>query len=139
MLQSRHAPDFFLSMYGDTPSTWNDALTGMDRLRVIVNALTRLRFCTVQGAMEFETKEGSNGSPAGYMPWFEVPQRQTADITVAFGHWSTLGWLDRSDVLSLDTGCVWGGSLSALRVDANGATPAHELIQVQCEMAQRPG
>ncbi len=139
MLQSPDAPAFFQTMYGNVPDAWSDNLAGMDRLRVIVNALTRLRFCTAQGAMEFETKEGADGAPAGYMPWFDVPQRQTADVTVAFGHWSTLGWLGRSDVLSLDTGCVWGGSLSALRVGTDGATPAHELIQVQCEVAQRPG
>ena len=139
MLQSPDAPAFFQTMYGNVPDAWSDNLAGLDRLRVIVNALTRLRFCTAQGAMEVETKEWADGAPAGYMPWFDVPQRQTADVTVAFGHWSTLGWLDRSDVLSLDTGCVWGGSLSALRVGTDGATPAHELIQVQCEVAQRPG
>ena len=139
ILKSTDAPYFFQTMYGNAPNAWNEDLRGMDRLRVIVNALTRLRFCTAQGAMEFETKEGANGAPAGYMPWFDVPQRQTADITVAFGHWSTLGWLGRSDVLSLDTGCVWGGALSALRVGTDGGTPVRELVQVQCEVAQQPG
>lgn len=139
MLQGPDASAFFQTMYGNTPNAWSNTLTGMDRLRVIVNALTRLRFCTAQGAMEFDSKEGADGAPAGYMPWFDVPQRQTADVTVAFGHWSTLGWLGRGDVLSLDTGCVWGGTLSALRVGTDSGTPAHELIQVQCEVAQRPG
>ena len=78
------------------------------------------------------------------MPWFEVPGRRTADITVAFGHWSMLGWLGRSDVLSLDTGCVWGGCLSALRVGGAGPSDSsqllkQELIQVQCVQAQKPG
>lgn len=139
LLRSPDAPEFFQTMYGNTPSAWTDTLTGMDRLRVIVNALTRLRFCTAQGAMEFETKEGASGAPQGYLPWFDVPGRQTADVTVAFGHWSTLGWLQRSDVLSLDTGCVWGGALSALRVGNDGGAPVQELIQVQCAAAQQPG
>ena len=128
---------FLGQMYGNTPAQWDNALQGMDRLRVIVNALTRLRFCTQDGHMEFDSKEGAGARPAGYMPWFEVPGRLTAATTVAFGHWSTLGWLGRSDLLSLDTGCVWGGSLSALKIQA---APAHnELIQVRCEQAQQPG
>jgi bis(5'-nucleosyl)-tetraphosphatase (symmetrical) len=74
------------------------------------------------------------------MPWFEVPDRRSAATPVAFGHWSTLGWLGRADVLSLDTGCVWGGCLSALRLGtADGENAAHELVQVKCEQAQRPG
>lgn len=135
-----HGPDlsgFFRQMYGNQPDHWHDTLTGADRLRVIVNALTRLRFCSAQGVMEFATKEGAAGAPAGFLPWFEVPGRQTADVTVAFGHWSTLGWLERPDLVSLDTGCVWGGCLSALRIDT--ATGARERIQVDCEQAQAPG
>jgi bis(5'-nucleosyl)-tetraphosphatase (symmetrical) len=139
VLQGGHSAEFFQTMYGNAPNVWSDALTGMDRMRVIVNALTRLRFCTAQGAMEFDTKEGAAGAPAGYLPWFDVPGRQTADITVAFGHWSTLGWLGRSDVLALDTGCVWGGSLSALKLGTPGDAWADELIQVPCEAAQQPG
>lgn len=139
VLQNNQAGEFFHAMYGNAPTEWSEALTSMDRLRVIVNALTRLRFCTANGAMEFETKEGAGGAPAGYMPWFDVPGRQTAHITVAFGHWSTLGWLGRSDVLSLDTGCVWGGSLSALRVCSDAGNSVQELIQVPCAVAQQPG
>jgi len=136
-LQGGHAAEFLKNMYGNTPVAWSDALAGMDRLRVIVNALTRLRFCTAQGEMEFDSKEGADGAPDGYMPWFDVPDRQTAQISVAFGHWSTLGWLNRPDVLSLDTGCVWGGSLSALRFNLHDE--AQELIQVQCVVSQQPG
>ncbi len=136
VLQGGHAAEFLKAMYGNTPNQWSESLTGMDRLRVIVNALTRLRFCTAEGAMEFDSKEGADGAPQGYLPWFDVPNRQTAQISVAFGHWSTLGWLARSDVLSLDTGCVWGGSLSALRF--NLQDQAQELIQVQCQMSQHP-
>lgn len=136
-LQGDQSAAFLQAMYGNTPTHWNASLTGMDRLRVIVNALTRLRFCTAQGEMEFETTEGAAGAPTGFMPWFEVPMRQTASATVAFGHWSTLGWLGRTDLLSLDTGCVWGGCLSALQF--NLQDDSQTLIQVQCEAAQQPG
>lgn len=129
--------DFLHGMYGNQPDRWQDSLAGNDRLRVIINALTRLRFCTADGQMEFETKEGVAGAPAGFMPWFEVPGRRTAAVAVAFGHWSTLGWLDRDDLYCLDTGCVWGGPLSALQV---GATAAEQtLVQVDCPQAQKPG
>ncbi|WP_367849525.1 symmetrical bis(5'-nucleosyl)-tetraphosphatase [Rhodoferax sp. WC2427] len=137
VLRGPNLAAFLGQMYGNTPVQWNEALQGADRLRVIVNALTRLRFCTTDGVMEFDSKEGAGARPEGYLPWFEVPGRKTAHMAVAFGHWSTLGWLGRSDVLSLDTGCVWGGSLSALKIGASPA--ANELIQVRCEQAQRPG
>ena len=133
--------DFFRDMYGDTPDQWHDDLQGTPRLRVIVNALTRLRFCSADGVMEFATKDSADAAPAGYMPWFDVPNRATQDVVVAFGHWSTLGWLDRSDVYALDGGCVWGGCLNALRLANNGndsSQTEHALIQVQCEQAQRP-
>lgn len=136
-LQGGQSAVFLQAMYGNTPNCWDHTLAGMDRLRVIVNALTRLRFCTAQGEMEFETTEGAGGAPIGYMPWFDVPGRQTAHATVAFGHWSTLGWLGRTDLLSLDTGCVWGGCLSALQF--NLQDDSQTLIQVQCEPAQQPG
>ncbi len=137
VLQGGQATELLQTMYGNAPSRWNDGLIGMGRLRVIVNALTRLRFCTADGEMEFETKEGTAGAPAGYLPWFDVPDRQTAHATVAFGHWSTLGWMDRTDVLSLDTGCVWGGALSAL--EFNLQDDSQQLIQVRCQAAQQPG
>jgi len=136
VLRSPDLPDFLHQMYGNEPTTWRDDLHGNDRLRVVVNALTRLRFCSADGVMEFAAKEGADAAPPGFMPWFDVPGRQTADVTVAFGHWSTLGWLDRTDVWALDTGCVWGGCLSALRLGSDGQ---RELIQVKCEQAQTPG
>jgi len=111
---------------------------------MIVNALTRLRFCDAQDRMEFATKEGAGAAPVGYQPWFEVPGRQTAGVLVAFGHWSTLGALKRPDVLSLDTGCVWGGCLSAMRLGSGapgvpGRPLSQALIQVQCPEGQKPG
>lgn len=128
--------DFLAGMFGNQPDRWDDALTGADRLRVIVNALTRLRFCTPEGAMNLKASGGLDQAPPGMLPWFDVPGRRTAGVTIAFGHWSTLGYLRRPDLISLDTGCVWGGCLSALRLDAGGA---HELVQEKCEQAQVPG
>lgn len=137
VLRSPELPAFLQAMYGNTPDRWSDHLTGTDRLRVIVNALTRLRFCSADGVMDFESTESASAAPPGLMPWFDVPGRRTAGTVMAFGHWSTLGWLSRSDLLGLDTGCVWGGCLSAVRF---GATLAdRELLQVHCEQAQAPG
>jgi len=135
MLRSPDIGDFLISMYGNEPARWRDDLQGVDRLRCVVNSLTRLRFCALDGTMEFATKEGVDGAPQGFMPWFEVPGRRTAGTPVAFGHWSTLGLINRDDLLSLDTGCLWGGQLTAVRVD--GAT--RELIQIECPQALRPG
>ena len=87
--------------------------------------------------MEFETKEGGAAqAPAGFLPWFDVPRRKTAHSLIAFGHWSTLGLLQRPDIVALDTGCVWGGQLTVLRVSADGR---HERIAVDCPQAQKPG
>ena len=131
VLRGPDLSDFLHQMYGNEPAAWRDDLHGNERLRVIINALTRIRFCTPEGQMEFATKGlRAIDAPPGYVPWFDAPNRKTADVTVAFGHWSTLGWLDRPDLLSLDSGCVWGGSLSALRLREPGAAPV--LAQVQC-------
>jgi len=142
VLQGPELPDFLSEMYGDQPPLWDDALQGNARLRFIVNTLTRMRFCTPQGAMDFSETGGADAAPPGFLPWFDVPGRVSADTLVAFGHWSQLGWLSRSDVLALDTGCVWGGCLSAVRLSpgegkadstAGGTgTLSRELIQVNC-------
>jgi bis(5'-nucleosyl)-tetraphosphatase (symmetrical) len=129
--------DFLQNMYGDEPAIWSNDLSGMARYRVIINALTRLRFCTADGHMEFTTKDSADAAPLGYMPWFDVPNRATKDIFVAFGHWSTLGWLNRPDVMALDGGCVWGGCLNALRLDESGSSN-HELVTIDCEQYQQP-
>jgi bis(5'-nucleosyl)-tetraphosphatase (symmetrical) len=144
--QALRGPDlngFLSAMYGNKPCQWRDDLKGADRLRVIVNALTRLRFCTAQGAMEFSSTESASAFPEGYMPWFEVPGRATQGTPMAFGHWSTLATDARqhsglrNNTLPLDTGCVWGGCLSAARLEAGAGR--YELIQVSCEQAQIPG
>ena len=133
VLQGSDWLDFLAQMYGNEPSQWHDDLQGTERLRCIVNALTRLRFCTAQGEMEFATKEGPDKPPPGYMPWFDVPERLTQEIPIVFGHWSTLGLILRPNIIGLDTGCVWGGKLSALRLSDR------KLVQVDCPQHQRPG
>lgn len=125
--------DFLRTMYGNEPARWDDGLQGAARLRCIVNALTRLRFCTAEGEMEFITKESPGTPLPGYMPWFTVPGRLTANVTVVFGHWSMLGLTLEKNVIGLDTGCVWGGKLTALRLSDRA------LFQVDCPTYQRPG
>ena len=144
--QALRAPGFrhFLAdMYGDEPRQWTEGLRGADRLRVIVNALTRLRFCTAVGEMEFAAKSGLDSAPQGFLPWFEVPNRATQGQPMAFGHWSALvgpaapGALpdpaiwQRSQALPMDTGCVWGNCLSAARLGERAGE--FELIRVGCD------
>jgi bis(5'-nucleosyl)-tetraphosphatase (symmetrical) len=136
VLQSPQLAEFLPQLYGNTPAAWQDSLHGVARWRCIVNVLTRLRFCTPDGLMEFNTKEGAGHAPAGYLPWFDVPERHSADHRIAFGHWSTLGWLNRSDVACLDTGCVWGGVLTALELCPDGRWG--ERVQVANPEAAAP-
>lgn len=126
-LQGPRWRDVLASMYGNTPERWDDSLRGEARLRCIVNALTRMRFCTPDGAMVFGHKE-SAGAPAGsnLLPWFELAGRKTSDVTVVFGHWSALGLLMRENLVGLDSGCVWGGKLSAVCLEDR------RLLQVDC-------
>ena len=136
VLRGPHLDDFLPKMYGNEPAQWSESLQGAERLRVVVNALTRLRFCTTEGVMHLKATGGPDDAPHGTMPWFDVPGRKTEADTIAFGHWSTLGLLRRPGLIGLDTGCVWGGCLSALRLSEAGS---HELVQVECEQAQAPG
>ena len=134
VLRSDDHAGFLPQMYGNQPDCWRDDLEGIDRLRLIVNVLTRIRFCDAAGRMDFEVKEGAGAAPAGMTPWFEAPGRRSEGQPIAFGHWSTLGLIDRADLLALDTGCVWGGALSAARVDGG----RREVLQVRCSQAQAP-
>ena len=127
--------DFLMQMYGNEPARWDEALTGVPRWRMVLNVLTRIRYCTPDGTLEFATKDGSGIAPPGHLAWFDVPGRLTADTPMAFGHWSTLGLQSRHKLLALDTGCVWGGALTAVRVDGG----RRDVVQVQCDQAQAPG
>ncbi len=127
--------EFLEQMYGNEPALWNDALQGHVRWRFIINVLTRIRFCTPEGVLDYKAKEGRDGAPPGHVPWFDVPLRRSAGTPIAFGHWSTLGLINRPDLLSLDTGCVWGGALSAARIDGG----RREVVQVRCDEVVKPG
>lgn len=124
---------FIARIYAGNGNVWRDDLAGDDRLRVIANALTRMRFCNENGEMEFKANGGLDSALPGYMPWFDVPNRRTAGLTVIFGHWAALGLVTRDRLLGLDSGCVWGHALSARRL-----TPDPEqrtLFQVSCELS----
>ncbi len=124
---------FLATMYGNRPARWDDRLEGADRARCVINALTRLRFVAADGTMDFKVKEGAGAAPNGFVPWFDHPARATRGTPVVFGHWSTLGLALRDDVVCVDTGCVWGGALTAL------AWPSRRLRQVRCPPYRRPG
>ena len=131
VLQGPNWQTFIAQMYGNLPAAWSDELQGIERLRVIVNALTRLRFCTAMGEMEFKHHLDATQAPPGFMPWFDVPERRTQDTCIAFGHWSTLTPMQRQDVIELDTGCVWGQCLSGLELNAHGPG-IHQRHQIDC-------
>ncbi|MDZ4141704.1 MAG: symmetrical bis(5'-nucleosyl)-tetraphosphatase [Methylotenera sp.] len=131
-LQGDNYLDFLAGMYGNLPDCWHDDLAGLDRLRVITNALTRLRVCTAQGAMEFSFKGELPDVPEGFMPWFDVPNRAAQAAQVIFGHWSALGLQQRKNIYALDTGCLWGGQLTAMHL----ATKA--ITQVQSHPLDKP-
>ena len=134
-LRSSDLHDFLQVMYGNQPDRWSDDLRGNDRLRFAVNTLTRIRYVTADGRLDMVSKEGAGDAPPGLVPWFEAPGRRTAGQPIAFGHWSTLGLINRPELIALDTGCVWGGQLSAMRIDGG----RRELFQVACPQAQQPG
>ncbi|TDY25453.1 bis(5'nucleosyl)-tetraphosphatase ApaH [Paraburkholderia sp. BL6665CI2N2] len=118
-------------LYGNEPNRWKPGLKGIERLRLTCSALTRIRFCTAEGTMDFSSSGGLNAAPSGCMPWFDVPSRKTADVTVVFGHWAALGLILRDNLIGLDSGCVWGEQLSAVRLARRPAE--RTLTQVECE------
>jgi len=124
--------NFLAHMYGNQPDSWSDELQGLDRLRVITNAMTRLRVCTEQGEMEFRFKGELADIPAGFVPWFDVENRASQNKQVIFGHWSALGLQQRQNVYALDTGCLWGGQLTAMNLETK------EITQVQSHSLDKP-
>jgi len=113
----------FDQMYGDQPDTWDDSLAGMDRLRFAINALTRLRACTREGRIDLKMKGSPNDIRPPFRPWFRWAHRKSRDVRVIVGHWSALGFAHEDGVTALDTGCVWGGALTAVDVDDPDAKP----------------
>jgi bis(5'-nucleosyl)-tetraphosphatase (symmetrical) len=104
-------------MYGDRPNRWDDSLEGTERPRVVINAMTRLRVCHADGSMALEFKGEPGDAPGDLVPWFDMPGRASRDHTIVCGHWSALGLQVRDDLLALDSGCVWGRALSAVRLE----------------------
>ena len=131
-LTSDDAGRFLGVLYGDEPSTWRDDLDGDDRLRAIVNVCTRLRFCTADGRMDFREKRGREHAPAGMQAWFAHESRRTARETIVCGHWSTLELDLAPNVLMLDSGCLWGGTLTAIRF------PDRRVLQVPSRHPVQP-
>ncbi len=126
-------PEKFMSrMYGSEPDIWSDELRGYKRLRFIVNSFTRMRFCRPDGSLDFTAKLGPDDYGDEIMPWYRMPKRKAAKARIVFGHWSTLGYYEENNVLSLDTGCVWGGRLTAAQIDEH--TP---LVQVRSQQPRR--
>ena len=125
--------EFLERMYGDQPDRWRDDLEGWDRLRFITNCFTRLRFCAPDGTLALQYKGPPGSVPAPFRPWFEIEDRRSRDLDIVFGHWSTLGLIDRPGIHALDTGCLWGGKLTALRLDGEP-----RLVQIDCPGAMRP-
>lgn len=136
VLRSTDHPEYFDEMYGNKPDRWSDQLDGMDRLRFITNCFTRLRFCSADGVLALKEKgpPGTQARPET-LPWFEHPGRASRDTRIVFGHWSTLGYRAAHNVWALDSGCLWGGQLTLLRLDSAAPTPIH----VGCKGAQDPG
>lgn len=127
LLKSDECKTFFAHMYGKTPDQWNEQLVGWERLRCIVNVLTRIRFCTLEGKLDFSYKGVMGGQPEGLYPWFEVPGRKSTSEKIIFGHWAALnGQVFLPGLFALDTGCVWGRQLTAMRLEDQ------KLFQVKC-------
>lgn len=119
------------NLYGDEPNHWDESLTGWDRIRFIINAFTRMRFCAPNGDLLLDFKGAPADAPPGYIPWFRVPGRLRSDTRIVFGHWSTLGYVHEDEVVALDTGCLWGGALTAVRLDG-----PLDPISVDCPVTQ---
>ncbi|MGQ9660252.1 MAG: symmetrical bis(5'-nucleosyl)-tetraphosphatase [Thermochromatium sp.] len=135
VLRSDDHSAFMHDLYGDEPTRWSPDLSGIERLRFITNALTRLRFCAPDGTLAL-SETGKIGSQApGLLPWFQVPGRRTRNDRIIFGHWSTLGYWSGDNVWAIDSGCVWGGALTALQLDREPPEP----IRIQCAGYLQPG
>ncbi|MCW9030282.1 MAG: symmetrical bis(5'-nucleosyl)-tetraphosphatase [Gammaproteobacteria bacterium] len=128
VLRSENYLDFIFHMYGNLPGKWDDNLQSWDRLRFICNSFTRMRYCEKDSTLNFHSHGAPGTHPENTLPWFELPSRKMTDERIIFGHWSTLGKINKKNVYALDTGCVWGGELTALRIDSEEAL----YISVDC-------
>ena len=129
VLQGDDAFEYFEEMYGDTPGHWSDNHGGVERLRAITNAFTRMRFCDLRGHLEMKYKGAIGDQPKGYFPWFDHPGRRAMETHILFGHWAALGVHEGPNVTALDSGCVWGAKLTALKISGKGK---RKFISVSC-------
>jgi bis(5'-nucleosyl)-tetraphosphatase (symmetrical) len=134
VLRGPRRQEFLQQMYGNKPRKWKQDLAGIDRLRFITNCFTRMRYCDKKGRLDLKSKGTPGSQPPGQMPWFQVPGRASRDMKIVFGHWSTLGECSEPGIYPIDTGCLWGGTLTALRIDD---TP--QRISLPCEGQRKPG
>ncbi|MEY4591970.1 MAG: hypothetical protein RIR18_865 [Pseudomonadota bacterium] len=130
-LQGKNYPKFLSELWGSDPNRWQPKLRGIERLRMVVNVMTRMRFCTLDGALNFKAKGPVEKAPADLVPWFDLPDRQSLDHTLLVGHWSALGLRTTDNLLSIDTGCLWGGKLTAVRLEDR------QIFQVDCSPEDR--
>jgi bis(5'-nucleosyl)-tetraphosphatase (symmetrical) len=134
-LRGPHCGEFLSHLYGDEPNAWDPDLVGWDRLRFIVNCFTRLRYCSPQGVLCLDAKGPQGTQPSGYRPWFAIADRNSRDLNIVFGHWSTLNLtpaqMHRHRAYGLDTGCLWGGALTAMRLEDRA------IFQVQSSAPDR--
>lgn len=126
-LRSAHIDDFLANMYGNEPDIWSDNLTGYDRLRVIINSFTRIRYCDATGHQDYRHNREPGSQPAQLRPWFELPTRKNRDLDIVFGHWAALGYTRQAGIYALDSGCVWGGKLTAMNLEI-----PEKIWQVNC-------
>ena len=134
MLASDYYLDFIHNMYGNKPKSWNDKLIDWDRLRFIVNSFTRMRYCEKDGKLNLKDKGPIGSQQKGSLPWFDIPKRKTREQRILFGHWSTVGKVKRDNVFALDTGCIWGGDLTALQLD----TETPRFLSIACPEFRHP-
>ncbi len=134
VLQSKDSVEFFQSMYGNQPDLWNDALQGHDLTRFIINCFTRMRYCDAQGRLDLIHTGPIDSQPNHLYPWFTLPQRQSQETTLIFGHWSTLGYYHGKNCYAIDSGCLWGGPLTAIKIE-----DSIEVIQIPCQAKIHPG
>lgn len=116
-LQTDNYANLLAELYGNLPDIWSENLTGLEKIRFIINCFTRMRFCDKNGRLNFENSGELGSQPSNLKPWFELPQRKTADVKLIFGHWSALGFYQSHNCYAIDTGCVWRRELTALRLD----------------------
>jgi bis(5'-nucleosyl)-tetraphosphatase (symmetrical) len=134
--QTLQHPDYQLflkQMYGNKPNMWSSSLKGVDRLRFIINCFTRMRYCDVNGRLNFVHSGPPGSQPKNLVPWFAVPKRKNVDMRIIFGHWSTLGYYEGPNCYAIDTGCLWGGQLTAIKL-----ADQVQRFSIDCPEAKKP-